>query len=73
MSKSANPPCQDIACLDLRSASEQQLRAIQKRAERDGISFEDAALRMLLELADKVEQQHTKGPIARLISFCRAH
>ena len=73
MTNAANPPHQDIACLDLSSATEQQLRAIQTRADRDGVSFEDAALQMLLELADKEEQQRSNGAFARLIRFCRAH
>lgn len=73
MTSAANPPNQDFIPLDLSIATDKQLRAIQNRADRDGISFEEAALQMLLELADKEEQQRSKGAFARLIRFCRAH
>ena len=73
MTNTANPPNQDIAYLDLSGATEQQLRAIQNIADRKGISFEDAALQMLLELADREEQQRSQSAFARLMRFCRAH
>ena len=73
MSNPANPPHQDIARLDLSSATEKQLRAIQSRADREGIPFDEAALRMLLELADREEKEPPKGCFTRLFGIRRAH
>lgn len=54
--------------LDMSRATQQQLRAIQNRADRFGITFEEAALQMLLELADKTDEA-PKGALGRLLRF----
>lgn len=55
--------------LDMRSVDEKTIRAIKKRADREGVSFEDAALLMLVEIAEKDEKAQAQGPIARLFNF----
>ena len=59
--------------LDLRGASDKQISAIEARAKADGVCFEEAAKRMLLELADKAERKPRQGAIARLFRFPSAH
>lgn len=55
--------------LDMSRATQQQLRAIQNIADQRGITFEEAALQMLLELADKTEKSAPKGALGRLLRF----
>lgn len=69
MTAQSTPPHQSIAELDLSTATDKQIRAIQKRADRDGVSFEDAALAMLLELADREEKNTAPSIAARLFRF----
>ena len=61
-----------IAALDLRTATTKQIRAIEKKARRDGVTFNEAAKNMLLEAAEKQERRGL-SPIAALFSFARAH
>lgn len=67
------PPQLEIAALDLSKATDKQKRAIQKVADRDGVSFEDAALSMLLELADREEKKAAPSLAARLFRFPCVH
>lgn len=55
--------------MDLARMDGKHIRAIQNRADREGGSFEDAALRFLLEAAEKDEKAQAQGPIARLLNF----
>lgn len=55
--------------LDLRHMDDKHILAIQKRADREGVSFEDAALLILLEASEKDEKSRAQGPIARLLNF----
>ena len=62
--------------LDLSKATQRQLHAIQNVADRCGITFDEAALKMLLNLADKsekAEKNPPKGVFARLRSFFSGH
>ncbi|MFG5778011.1 hypothetical protein ACFIQF_13130 [Comamonas sp. J-3] len=59
--------------LDLQCATPQQIRAINNKAFCEGISFDEAAKRMLLELADRVEKGVAMNPIARLFRFAWIH
>lgn len=55
--------------LDMSRATQQQRSAIQNIADQRGITFEEAALQMLLELADKTEKSAPKGALGRLLRF----
>lgn len=55
--------------LDMSRATPQQLRTIQNIADQRGIAFNEAALQMLLELADKAEKSAPKGVLGRLLRF----
>ena len=57
---------ESLFALDMREATPSQIRAIEKKARRDGTSFEAAAKNMLLELADKTEKKRMLNPVARL-------
>ena len=59
--------------LDLSSATDKQIDAIKRKAKRDGVTFEEAAKRLLLQLADREERKGTTGPIARLFRFPSVH
>ncbi|MDR0216165.1 MAG: hypothetical protein LBJ15_19520 [Comamonas sp.] len=69
MTAPSTPPHQVIAALDLSAATDKQIAAIQKRADRDGVFFDDAALAMLLELADREEKNAAPSIAARLFRF----
>ncbi|WP_428142307.1 hypothetical protein [Delftia acidovorans] len=55
--------------LDLRNATQRQLCAIQNVADRHGLTFDEAVLKILLDQADKAEKEPPKGVFARLRSF----
>lgn len=59
--------------LDLSGATPQQIRAIKNKAFSEGVSFEEAAKRMLLELEDRLEKGVAMTPIARLFRFSWMH
>ncbi len=52
--------------LDLSGATGKQIAAIKNKADREGVSFEEAAKRMLLSRAEKDEQKAGHGLLSRL-------
>ncbi|QPS74001.1 hypothetical protein [Delftia acidovorans] len=71
--KEATPMTEPPMQIDFGSASPEQVRALQKLADRAGLSFEDFALKHLLLLAERDEKKPAQGPIGRLLGFRRAH
>lgn len=71
--KEATPMTEPPMQIDFGSASPEQVRALQKLADRAGLSFEDFALKHLLSLADRDEKKPAQSPIGRLLGFRRAH
>lgn len=73
MTNEANPITGDPISLDLSSATQQQLRAIQNVADRRGITFDEAALQLLLDVANKAEKEaekeSPKSALGRLLRF----
>lgn len=55
--------------IPLDRADDKCIRAIQKRAEREGVSFDDAFLSYLMEGIEKEEKAQAQGPLARLFNF----
>ncbi|MEJ5030056.1 hypothetical protein [Comamonas sp. MYb69] len=59
--------------IDLEGATPQQIRAINNKAFCEGVSFSEAAKRMLLEYEDRLEKGVAMNPIARLFRFAWMH
>ncbi|GAB2471916.1 hypothetical protein GCM10027082_24290 [Comamonas humi] len=55
--------------LDLSTATNQELEAINSRAKKDGVSFDEAAKRMLLEHAAQLRAKGRLNPVAKLFRF----
>lgn len=60
---------QPNTAIDLSSFEEQDIRAIEIEAQRHGVSFDDACLRMLLEHSRQLQKRARLNPIARLFRF----
>lgn len=61
----AGPPI----AIPLDRAEDKHIRAIQNRADMEGVSFEDAFLSYVMEAIEKDEKERAQGPLARLFNF----
>lgn len=59
--------------VDLRDATETELRAIEEEAERTGLSFDDALKSLLRKHAQELRKQPRLSPVARLFGSREVH